>query len=145
MAQDNYKEEIIINKTVGEVFEFVSVIRNFPLWVGASGVKVVSEIPSRVGSKYEIIFSTLLTRTSIPVEIMEYSFPHTFSFRDNSKMILFHYVFEQVKIEIDGEVKDGAKVTLRCELDDKPFSFSRLRMDNLLEDLKKYLEIKHEV
>lgn len=132
MAQSSYQTEITIKKLVGEVFEFVSNLRNLPLWSGASGVEVFSETPNKVGSVYKVIFPTLLTKSSVPVEITEYIFPNSFVFRDNSKLILFNYIFEQAE--------EGTKVSLRCELDGNPFSFNQLRMDKLLINLKKYLE-----
>ncbi len=132
MAQRSYQAEITIKKLVGEVFEFVSNLRNLSLWSGASGVEVISETPNWVGSIYKVTFSTLLTKSSVPVEITEYTFPNSFVFRDNSKLILFNYTFEQAE--------EGTKVSLSCELDDSPSPFSQLKMDKLLKDLKKYLE-----
>ena len=132
MAQVNYKAEIVIKKTVGLVFEFVSDIKNFPLWAGASKVEVISETPNIVGSLYKVTFSTLLSKRSVPVEIMEFKFPNSFSYRDNSKMIIYEYYLLQ-----DG---DDARVSLTCKLNDEPFSFSRAKMDKILPDLKKYLE-----
>ena len=132
MAQVNYKAEIVIKKTVGQVFVFVSELKNFPLWAGASNVEVISETPNRVGSMYKVTFSTLLSKWSVPVEIMEFKFPNSFSYRDNSKMIIYDYYLLQ-----DG---DDARVSLNCKLNDEPFSFSRAKMDKILSDLKKYLE-----
>ena len=132
MAQRSYQAEITIKKLVGEVFEFVSNLRNLSLWSGASAVEVFSETPNKVGSIYKVTFSTLLTKSSVPVEITGYTFPNSFTFRDNSKLILFNYIFEQAE--------EGTKVSLSCELDDNSFPFSQLKMDKLLTDLKKYLE-----
>ncbi|MFH1536183.1 MAG: SRPBCC family protein [Patescibacteria group bacterium] len=132
MAKDAYKAEIVIGKTIEQIFGFVSDLRNLPFWSGASDVEVVSESPSIVGNTYEVIFSTFFTKSSTPVEITEYTSPNSFSFRDNSKQISFIYTFESVE--------DGTKVSLSCEFDDSPFSFSHLKVDKLLADLKKYLE-----
>src|SRR3990167_9597879 len=112
MAQVNYKAEIVIKKTVGQVFVFVSELKNFPLWAGASNVEVISETPNRVGSMYKVTFSTLLSKWSVPVEIMEFKFPNSFSYRDNSKMIIYDYYLLQ-----DG---DDARVSLNCKLNDEP-------------------------
>ena len=90
MTQSNYTAEIIIKRTVGQVFEFASNIKNFPLWAGASDVEVISETPNRVGSVYKVTFSTFLTKSSVNVEITEYKFPNFFSYKDSTKMILYH-------------------------------------------------------
>ena len=132
MAQRSYQAEITIKKPVGGVFEFVSNLRNLSLWSEASDVEVVLETPNKVGSTYKVIFSTLLTKSSVPVEITKYTFPNSFAFRDNSKLVLFNYVFEQAE--------EGTRVNLNCELDDNTFLFSQQKIDKLLSDLKKYLE-----
>lgn len=137
MTQSNYTAEIIIKRTVGQVFEFASNIKNFPLWAGASDVEVISETPNRVGSVYKVTFSTFLTKSSVNVEITEYKFPNFFSYKDSTKMILYHYVLEQAE--------EDAKVTLNCALDAKPFLLSRLKLDKLLTDLKKYLETHDQI
>jgi hypothetical protein len=132
MALVNYKAETVIKKTVGQVFGFVSELRNLALWAGASDVEMISETPNRIGSIYKVTYHTFLSRSSILVEITEYKFPNVFSFRDNSKMILYNYYLLQ-----NG---DDARVSLTCGLNDEPFSFSKAKMDKILADLKKYLE-----
>lgn len=132
MAQDSYTAKIIIKKTVGQVCEFVSNLRNLPLWFGGSEVTVVSETPSLVGSIYKIIFSTFFTKSVDLLEVTEYKFPNLFSFRDNTKQITFHYVLEQTE--------DGARVSLSCD-SDRRGAVSRMKMNKLLANLKKYLDI----
>lgn len=132
MVQDNYKAEIIIEKEVKDVFGFVSDLNNLPLWAGASEVKTISGESNNVGSIYEVTFPTFLFKLSVPVEIVKYNFPDIFSFRDNSKQITFNYVFENAE--------NDTKVSLACDLNDVPFSFSQQKMNKLLTDLKKFLE-----
>ncbi|MDP2585482.1 MAG: hypothetical protein Q8P29_01225 [Candidatus Levybacteria bacterium] len=100
--------------------------------VRGSEVTVVSETPSLVGSRYEIIFTTFFTKSIDLLEVAEYRFPNLFSFRDNTKQILFQFAFEQTE--------DGAKVSLSCD-NGRQFSFSRGKTNKLLANLKKYLDI----
>lgn len=74
---------IVINKEPHQIYYFIADLLNLPLWSDVEAVEKVSG-DGEVGSIYNIVTSTLLSKRKTPVEITQTITHGLFAFKDNS-------------------------------------------------------------
>lgn len=77
------EEQININSPKQEVFNFISDLLNYPKWNNALNSKLISG-DGKINSKYEITIPTFLSKKNVNLEVIKYSYPDTFSYKDLS-------------------------------------------------------------
>lgn len=138
MPKKEYQATIVVAKPIEDTFNFTSDVNNFPLWSGASAVEVVVEKLEKIGSEYKVTFSSLLTKSTVLIRIIEYSSPHLWTFRTvEMPQETSSYVFENTD--------EGTKVTLNFTMEQDPHSLfvnmtTKRKMEKLLANLKRSLE-----
>src|SRR3990167_8903490 len=139
MSQQSHRTSCVIQRPLDEVFEFATDFEQFPRWFGVAEVHAVKELADRIGSEYELIYETLLSKRTVPVEITRFEPLHTLAFkdslRDNGEIVLS---FETVY--------GGTTITLEYQSTDRPLfrlltgaSLQR-QVQGLLKNLKQQLE-----
>ena len=140
MSKKIYQADTVINLPPQETFSFTVNVNNFPLWSGVKRVEAIKQLPEVVGSQYLIVSPTLLSETSITIEITKHSpfIDWGFKYLSSTSITEFSYHFEQVA--------EGTKVTVTFEQDTN-FILSLISkitsqksLEDLLENLKEALE-----
>lgn len=139
MPKKEYQASIVIARPIEDTFNFTSDVNNFPLWSGASAIEVVPQTPERIiGSEYKVTFSSLLTKSTVLISIIEYNAPTLLTFQTVELPIeTSNYLFE--------DTDEGTKVTLKFIMEQDPHSLfvdmtTNRKMEKLLANLKRSLE-----
>lgn len=136
--------DIVINKEPHEIYYFISDLLNLPFWSDVDAVEIVSG-GGEIGSIYNIITPTLLTKRKTSVEITKTVTHALFAFKDNSLSVNNETGFElkeedgKTRVTAYQEIEIGPLVSLLTLnfLTSKDASRS---LSGMLERLKSILE-----